>query len=112
MRDELTFNASDSDDAPDALIEFTNRIQSTKRKAYNNKLIPMINLVSDELTFNAFDSIYTPDELILLSKRIKCQRGKTRYIFWFKSNVTRVELTFSADDNEEILKKPISLSIT
>ena len=68
VSDELTFNASDNDVAPDDPILFKMECDSIINQLiiFNNKLSINCNWVSDELTFNASDNDVAPDEPILL----------------------------------------------
>ena len=68
VSDELTFNTSDNNVAPDEPILFKNGMWFNNNQLiiFINKLIPRSNWVSDELTFNAEDNDVAPDSSISL----------------------------------------------
>ena len=73
MRDELTFNASDNEHAPESPILFlSNKNEKSFNGIVENNHTPRFNSVRDEFTSNAFDNEDTPDEPILFIKNGKC----------------------------------------
>ena len=116
MRDELTFSASDTEDAPESPILFM-FIQNEKsfNEIVENNHTPKFNSVRDEFTSRADDNEDAPDEPILFIRNGKCTNEKQMKSFKseliLKSNEVRDELTFSADDNEDAPVSPISLQI-
>ena len=79
VRDELTFNDSDNEHAPESPILFLS-IQNEKRfnEIVENNETPRCNSVRDELISNAFDNEDTPDEPILFIKNEKCKNETKR----------------------------------
>ena len=63
MRDELTFNASDNEDAPESPTSFPLKVNKTNNKGHFH---PKRREVSVELTLNVSDNEETPELPILL----------------------------------------------
>ena len=79
MRDELTFNASDNEHAPESPILFlSNKNEKSFNGIVENNHTPRFNSVRDEFTSNAFDNEDTPDEPILFIKNEKCTNETKR----------------------------------
>ncbi len=71
MSDELTFNASDNDVAPDSPILLQMKCDSiiiNQSIIFENKITLRSNWVSDELIFNASDNDDIPESPISLEK--------------------------------------------
>ena len=72
MREELTLNASDNDNAPDEPILFPmecDTMANNNESSLNHKLTARSNRVRDELIFSASDNDDAPDAPILLSMK-------------------------------------------
>ena len=70
MRDELTFSASDNDDAPDKPILLSmecDTITKNNESSLNHKLTVRYNSVRDEFIFSASDNDDAPESPILFS---------------------------------------------
>ena len=72
MSDELTFNPSANDDAPDSpiLLKTKREFNDNQQEASNYKVHPRFNWISDELVFSASDNDDAPDSPMLFQMKI------------------------------------------
>ena len=116
VRDELIFNASDNDVAPESpilLIMEWMRIDNHAHGMKYHKHSPRSKWVRDELTFNPSDNDVAPDEPISLLMELMRIDNHVHAMKYHKHNLrskwVRDELIFNASDNDDAPDSPIML---